>query len=217
VGRLLPGEIPLVPFYRDQVNSQDVEISRDLGLALMELGKTYPQLARRDSAMALPLLEAAVQRAPDDVPAWEAKGFALWQLDRKPEALAAFQAALERAPQRELTLTYLAVLAGSLGRRDEAVTYWRRALAVNPWCSQYYYRLAGLFAERREWQHGLEQIDRAIKLNPAAPEMRLLRITCLVRTSQAGPARAELDKLIALRPEDREKLLAWFAQLSGAP
>ena len=212
VGRLLPAEIPLVPFYRDQVDPQDVEISRDLGLALMELGKTYPQLARQGSALALPLLEAAVQRSPEDVPACEAVAFALWQLDRKPEALAALQTALERAPQRELTLTYLAVLAGSLGKRDEAIRYWQRALAVNPWCSQYYYRLAGLLAERREWQEGLEQVDRAIQLNPAAPEMRLLRISCLVQCSQSGRARAELDKLIALRPDDREKLLAWFAQ-----
>jgi Tfp pilus assembly protein PilF len=206
VGRLLPGEIHLVPFNHDQANP------RDLGLALTELGKTYRQLGRQSSVIALPLLEAAVQQTPDDVPAWEAKGFALWQLDRKPEALVAFRAALERAPQRELTLTYMAVLAGSLGRRDEAVAYWQRALAVNPWCSQYYYRLAVLFAERREWQQGLKQIDRAIELNPAAPEMRLLRISCLAQSGQAGQARAELDKLIAIRPDDREKLLAWFAQ-----
>jgi Tfp pilus assembly protein PilF len=212
--RLLPGEMPLVLFHRDQANPQDVEAARDLGLALMELSKTYAEFARQGSAAALPLLEAAVQREPEDVPAWEAKGFALWQLDRKTEALAAFHDALARAPDRELTLTYLAVLAGSLGQRAQAIAYWQRALAVNPWCSQYYYRLAGLLAECQEWRQSLEQADRAIKLNPAAPEMRLLRITCLVQTREKDRARAELDQLIAMRPEDREKLLAWFAEVS---
>ena len=124
--RLLRGEIPLVHFHRDQVDPEDLETSRDLALALMELGKTYPQLAKYGSATALPPLEAAVQRSPQDVPAWEAKGLALWQLDRKPDALAAFQAAPARAPQRELTLSYVAVLAGALGQRDEAIAYWQR-------------------------------------------------------------------------------------------
>jgi Flp pilus assembly protein TadD len=218
--RLLPGEIPLVPFFRDQVDPEKGETSRDLGLALVELVKRYPQLARHGSAIALPLLEETLRRGPEDVPAWEAKGFALWQLDRKPEALAAFQAALARTPARELTLSYLAVLAAALGQRDQAIAYWQRALAVNPWMSQYHYRLAGLFAQRAEWQHALEQSESAVNLNPAAPEMRLLHISCLLRTGHADQAGADLDKLLAIRPEDREKILRWFAQgapLRGAP
>src|SRR5207244_2438485 len=78
--KLFPGEIPLVHFHRDLVASDDGEIARDLGLALVELAKTYPALAAHVDPLALPRLEAAVQASPEDVPAWEAKGLALWQL-----------------------------------------------------------------------------------------------------------------------------------------
>jgi Tfp pilus assembly protein PilF len=209
---LRPGETPLVHFHRDQVSRPDEEISRDLGLALTELGRTYPQLVSRVNPIALPLLETAVQAAPEDVLAWEAKGFALWQLDRRAEALTAFRAALALAPQRELTLTYLGVLAAILERREEAVSYWQRALAVNPWCSQYHYRLASLLAESQQWQKALDEDEKAIELNPAADEMRLLRIACLFKAGEAEEARSAFEKLVALRPQDREKLLRWFAE-----
>jgi tetratricopeptide (TPR) repeat protein len=147
------------------------------------------------------------------VPAWESAGFALWQLDRKSEALAALQAALARAPERELTLTYLAVLAATLGRREEAIAYWQRALAVNPWCSQYHYRLASLLAERQQWQSALEEDQAAIALNPAALEMRLLLIACLFRTGKEDQARVEFNTISAAWPGERERLLRWYREL----
>jgi hypothetical protein len=208
--KLFPGEIPLVHFHRDLAGPEDGEVSRDLALALMELAKTYPPLAAHVKPIALPRLEAAVQAAPEDVPAWEAKGFALWQQDRKSEALAAFTAALAKAPERELTLTYLAVLAAALTQREEAIAYWQRAIVVNPWCSQYHFRLANLLAERQDWQKALQESEAAIALNPAAEEMRVLLITCLLRTGKQERARRELDTLVASRPGEREKLLRWF-------
>jgi hypothetical protein len=210
--RLLSGEIPLVHFHRD-LAGPDEDISRDLGLALSELGKTYPQLAGHVNPIALPLLEAAVRAALDDVLAWEAKGFALWQLDRKPEALAALQTALAQAPERELTLSYLAVLAASIGRHEDAIAYWQRAIVVNPLYSQYHIRLATLLADRREWQKALEEARAGCNLRPAALDVRLLLITCMIRNGQPAQARAEFNKLLAIRPDDREKLLRWFGEL----
>jgi predicted CXXCH cytochrome family protein len=209
--RLLPGEFPLVHFHRDLIGPEAEGISRDLGVALVELAKTYPQLAGHVNPIALPLLETALHASAEDVPAWEAKGFALWQLDRKPEARAAFQTVLPKAPERELTLSYLGVLAATMGQREEAIGYWHRALAVNPWCSQYHYRLATLLAERQDWEKAIAEGQAAIKLNPVAEDMRLLLITCLIRSGRADRARAECDTLLAIRPRDREKLLRWFA------
>jgi hypothetical protein len=50
-------------------------------------------------------------------------------------------------------------------------------------------------------------------LNPAAEEMRLLRIACLIRTGQEDQARAEFNALLAIRPGVREKLLHWYQEL----
>jgi tetratricopeptide (TPR) repeat protein len=173
--------VPLEHFHRAHVHPQDPEVTRDLGLALTEVGMNYPQLGRPLGSTALPLLEAAVQAHPDDVAAWEARGFVLWRLGRGPEGLASLEAALARAPEREAALTYAAVLAAALGRDGEAVGYWRRAIAVNPWCSLYHYRLAKLLAARRDWVAALEECDAALRLNPFHEETRALREQCLGR------------------------------------
>jgi Flp pilus assembly protein TadD len=210
--RLLPGQSPLVHFHRNLVDPQDLEVARDLGLALAEFGRAFPTLGKRLSALALPPLEAAVQRAPEDVHAREGQGYALWMLERKEEALAAFDAALATAPERELTLTYAAVLAEAMERTDSAIAYWQRAVAVNPWSSQAQYRLARLLAGRQEWAAAVKAGEAALRLNPASEEIRTLLVTCLIRTGNKERARSVFETLAALNPGDQDVLRRWFAE-----
>ena len=175
---LRPGAVPLVPFHDDPNGTPDAEASRDLGVALAHVGMKYPGMGEVVASGALPMLEAGLVARPDDVAAWEAKGTMMWRPNRRDEALTAFETALKAAPTRELTLSYAGVLASSLGKRDEAVGYWRRALAVNPLCSQYHYRVARLLAEREEWGAALEACEAALRLNPFHEETRSLRETC---------------------------------------
>jgi Flp pilus assembly protein TadD len=210
---LFPGEIPLFHFHRDLVDSRDAGVSRDLGLALMELSKSYPNLGPGIAAAALPLLNAAVAASPTDVPAAEARGFLLWQSGRREEALAAFETVLARAPERELTLTYAAVLAALMDRNDAALAYWRRAIKVNRWNSQYHQRFAKLLADHQEWPEALKECEAALRLNPASEEVRMVLITCSLRTGQKERAEAEFDRLLRMRPADREELRRWFAEL----
>ena len=58
------GGMPLLHFHRDLVAEGDPDMSRDLGLALMELAWASPPLRRQATTLALPLLEEAVQRWP---------------------------------------------------------------------------------------------------------------------------------------------------------
>jgi tetratricopeptide (TPR) repeat protein len=176
--------VPLLPFHRDAGRPGDAEASRDLGLALAEAAMKYPDMGRLLGPAALPLLEDAVKAHPDDVPAWEAKGFILWMLGRKSEGLAALETALAKAPRRELALTYAAVLASALGRGDDAVGYWRRAIDVNPWCSLYHYRLAKLLAERADHGAALKACEAALRLNPFHEETKALREQCLRRVGR---------------------------------
>jgi Flp pilus assembly protein TadD/uncharacterized membrane protein len=209
---LKPGEIPLVHFHRDLVSSEDNELSPDLGLALAELARNYPTLERHACLIALPLLEAAVHSCADDVAAWEGQGYVLWRLDRKEEALHAFEAALTKAPERETTLTYAAVLASTMGRTEAAISYWRRAVRANPWSSQYHYQLAKHLAQHQDWSSAISEGEAARRLNPASEETRTLLITCYLRAGQKDRARAELGTLIALNPADEEVLRRWFAE-----
>jgi predicted CXXCH cytochrome family protein len=175
---LRTGEVPLSHFHGE-------DDPRDLGLALAEVGRTYPKLGRFLGPTALPLLEAATKAHRDDVAAWEARGFVLWQLGHSAEGLAALETALALAPQRELTLSYAAVLAAARGRKDEAIGYWRRAIAVNPWSAPYHARLARLLAQRRDWEDALAECDRALRLNPFDAPTRELRAECLKRLGKA--------------------------------
>lgn len=171
---LQPGEVPLRAFHGE------VE-GRDLGLALGELAKNYPALSGSLGPTALPLLEAAVKRSPDDVAAREALGFVLWQLNRPKEGMAVLQAVLKEAPDRELALTYAAVLAGVLRRPEEAAGYWRRAIAVNPHSATYHVRLAKVHADSKEWEPALAACTEALRLDPLHQEARTLRATCAAK------------------------------------
>jgi tetratricopeptide (TPR) repeat protein len=195
------GQVPLIHFHRDVLGTAEWEVSRDLGLALAEIVRNSPPQGKRLGPMALPLLEAA----------WEAEGATLWLLGRRPEALSAFEAALARAPQREEALTYAAALAAAEGRTDAAIGYWRRAIAVNPWCSPYHDRLARLLVERRQWPEAADECAAALRLNPSNLDVRLLQIRAYLNTDREDRARAELDTLLRLKPEDGEALRRWYA------
>jgi Flp pilus assembly protein TadD len=83
---------------------------------------------------------------------------------------------------------------------------------VNPWAPSYRLRLARLLAERDDWQGALEQCQALLRLNPDSVPGRSLLVRCYLRTGRRDRARAELDTLLALQPDDREKLERWFAE-----
>jgi len=181
--------VPLLHFHRAHVNPDDPGVARDLGLALTEVGMNHPALGRLVGPSALPLLDAATEARPDDVAAREARGFLRWQLRRRAEGLEDLKAVLDRVPEREAALTYAAVLAAELGRDEEAVGYWRRAVGVNPWPSPYHARLARLLADRRDWAGASGECEAALRINPFHDEMRALREECRRQAGKAVPPR----------------------------
>ena len=75
----------------------------------------------------------------------------LGQLGRDDESLAAFQKALAWEPTRESTLVAAAYLTTKMGRRQEAAGFWQRAIAVNPWRSDYHAELAHVYFYDGKW------------------------------------------------------------------
>ena len=94
-------------------------------------------------------------------------GFALWGLARQTEALNVFEAVLEHSPARESTLVSAAQLAGTLNRSGLAVALWHRAIAVDPWRSDYYADLAQQLVERSAWPEARDASAQALRLSPA--------------------------------------------------
>jgi tetratricopeptide (TPR) repeat protein len=212
-----PGEVPLVNFFQDRLRPDDPDAARDLGVALAYLDKTPGPFRDQLAALALPLLEQAAARHPDDAAAGEARGWALGGLGRAEEALAAYQAALRAAPRRELTLVLAAQAAERLGRLDDALAYRRQLVELNPPMGEYRTDLAKLLARRRDWAGTLQEAEAALERVPAGKEARMLLVAACLHTGQRERAERELATLIALSPQDEQTLRKWFEQERDKP
>jgi predicted CXXCH cytochrome family protein len=203
-----PGERPLVLFHRDLMDERGrAEAERDLGVALCRDGP-------EGAAVALPLLEAALAARPDDLAAWEARGFALGQLRRYDEGLAAFRTALDREPDRESALIGAADLAARGGRRDAAIADLRRVIALDPWRSAHYTDLASLCFRSRDWPAAAAACREAIRLSPTDAETRKLLVRCYLRMGDSQAARREFQTLLRFDLPDRAELIRWFSPLT---
>jgi tetratricopeptide (TPR) repeat protein len=168
----------------------------------------------KGAATALPRLEAALAKRPDDAVAWEAKGFALGQLARGGEALAAFGKALALEPDRESSLTGAAHLAARGGRVEDAIDYWLRAIKISPWRPDYQAELAPLYFKSRDWRAAASACRETLRLDPTNLAVRELLVRCELHLGHVDLARRELQTLLGFDPPDRDNLRNWLTRLS---
>jgi hypothetical protein len=203
-----PPQRSMVVFHRELMDPPErAAAGRDVGVALCRDGP-------EGAAVAAPLLAAALAARPDDVAAWEAQGFALGQLGRGQEALAAFRTALTREPNRESALAGAAYLAARGGRRDDAIAFWRHAIALSPWRSDYHTELAPLLFQARDWRGAAQACRQALLLNPTNLLDREILIRCALRLQDPEAARREFQTLLGFDPPDRDELIRWFTTLA---
>ena len=202
------GGLPLVNFHRDLMDADELhDVNRDLGIALSRNGPD-------SAAAALPWLDEALAARPDDLPARQARGVALRWLGRAQEGLADFQAALKQDPDRELLLKEAAHGAIMAGKNELSIGYWRRAIGINPWRSDYRAALAYLCFETGDWQAAADACRETLRLNIANLDIRKLLVQCHLRLGDSAAARVEFDTLLGFDPPDRDDLSQWFASLS---
>jgi hypothetical protein len=215
---LTPDDAPLLPFHRDLPGVPPEEQQRDLALALVDFAAKVPVrlVQQKLGTRALPLLEAAVARAPEDVAAWQARAQALTQQGRLDEGLAAYRTALVLAPRREMALMPATELALRLDRTEEALDYAQRLLDVNPWPARYHMLCAGAHARRRDWLRAEQEARRALGLNPLCFGARMVLIDSLIHRGEKGTARAELETLLALNVPPKDELGRVFDELRDA-
>jgi Flp pilus assembly protein TadD len=200
--------LSLVNFHHDVMSDQErAEARRDIGVAVCRDGPD-------GAAMALPLLEAALAKRPDDTAAWEAKGFALGQLGRGGEALAALRTALAQEPDRESALAGVAHLAARGGRVEDALAYWQRAIKISPWRADYQAELGPLYLKIRNWRSAVEACREALRLDPTNLAVRRFLVRGELHLGNVEAARRELQILLGFDPPDRDDLQNWLTQLS---
>jgi hypothetical protein len=211
---------PLVRFHAGSVD-EGVAGRRDLALALTMVGeRSSSESQRRMFARAAnTLITSALERQPDDVAAWEARGQALWWDKRPREALECLDKALQRAPRRELALRNAALVSLELNESERSIAYWDRALAIDPYSWQAHAFRGQALAMRKQWGAAADACNASIHLNPLEPRTRMLLIDCLIHQGQQQRARDELQTLLALRSSPAEQLQKWFDELmsTGLP
>ena len=178
----------LVIFHREQMDAEErALVERDRGVALCRYGAagagSLSRCSRRRLAARL-----------DDVTAWECKGHALAGLGRNDEALAAFQKAIIMDPRRESALVEAARVAAILNRRKDAAAYWERAIAINPWRSDYYAELAFVYFNDGDWQASAGAAGQALRLNSSSAQSQEVARTVLSESGKyRGRARRARD------------------------
>jgi tetratricopeptide (TPR) repeat protein len=195
----------LALFHDERMDAAErAEVERDRGVALSREGA-------EGARTALPLLEAALAARSDDVTAWECKGFALGGIGRFDQALAAFQKALSFEPGREGALAGAAHVAAKLDRRQDAAAYWKRAIGVNPWRSDYHAELAFVYFYKGDWQASADTCRASLRLSAASLRVRKLLVQCYLNLGNTDAARAELETILGFDPPDRAYLLRSFS------
>ncbi len=195
------------------------DATRDVGVSLESIARIVrrsPQLAKARGREALPLLEAAVRDRPDDLPARESLGYALETQDRAEEALREYEEVLRREPGRELTLPSSARALIHLARPDLARLALQKAIAINPWRSEYHLALGGVCRQTGDWPGAVAACREAIRLNPELFEARSLLIQCYLWSNQPDKADAELQIMLRFYPASRDVWQQWYAQQKQA-
>jgi hypothetical protein len=205
-------DLPVASFYGDRLPAGDPEAARDLGVVLVQLGTEGKAPGATAARRAIPLLDAALRRHPDDLAALQARADALLLQTRLQEALAGYEAVLARAPRRELALRAAASAAQDLRQTDQALGYWRRAAEANPWMPLYRSHLTPLLAEAGDWDGAGEHARAWVRLDPGSVEARRLWVRCLLHEGKKEEARAEFARIEALAPAERSDLRRWFAE-----
>jgi hypothetical protein len=180
-----------VPFHAGQADaSGQSDLDRDLGVALCRSGEDGARIA-------YPLLKRAVRARPDDVFAWEALGLASGQLGRDDESLAAFGKALALEPKRESTLVGAAYQSMKMDRRQDAVGFWQRAIAQNPWRSDYHAELGLVYFNDGNWSASAAACRDALALRASWLDVRKRLVQCYLRMGNADAALAEQESVLA--------------------
>jgi tetratricopeptide (TPR) repeat protein len=205
-------QVPLVNFFAEQMtDAEQRDAGRDLGVALTRMGLS-PGTSRLAGTLALPLLREGLAARPDDLPAREAEGNALWFLGRTREAIDVFRSvtAAAPAPGRESALRSLAQTAIELADYPLARDTLRQVLQVNPWSAEDHLALAEVDAHLGDWTSAAAACRDALRLNPALVNARALLVRTYLHAGDAPRARAEFETLLGFTPAGREVWETWF-------
>ena len=170
----------------------------------------------------LEVVDAFLRRRPNDPAVLELKGDVLTSLGRRPEALAAFEAAQALDPSNGNVrqkieevrvdvpgLLSRALIASASGNYAQALNLFDDILEVDPGNVNALIGKAVAYRRSGKPQEALNCLDLVLRIQPTNAAALLNRGHLLVERGDFDAALETYDKLVALSPADEE---AWAAQ-----
>jgi tetratricopeptide (TPR) repeat protein len=158
----------------------------------------------------------------EDYERWMQQGKALEEMQRFPEALAAYR----RASKLRLTDPSLWLRQGQLlyhlERYEEAIAAYQKSQALQPDNAEAWYGCGKTQTQLKHYQAAIDCFDLALKIRPQDPNFWYRRGRVLCKLRQYEPAVESFDRAIALNPnfqaarDDRQRVVNQLQRLNLA-
>ena len=165
------------------------------------VGMSLVALASRQPEAAVKMATAAVEAAPELVPAWVALGQALKTAGRNEESEAAYEQALSLEGMSALARMGLGELKLATGRPEEAVREFELALRRQPALVAAHLGLGSALAYMGRNAEALVRYEKALGLKPRLPEAEFAAGFVLARLGRQEEAEKRYRRALMERPD----------------
>ncbi len=176
------------------------EIGTISATELIQRGRA--ELSSNDCNAAENSFRLATEAEPTNATAYAGWGHALAVLNRRQEALVAYERAVELDPQRTNTWFYLGGTYFSLGRYAKAAGAYQNYVSLNPTNDQAYYWFYRSLGRVGRYGEAEKACRQAIAINPTNAVYYVGLGYCLENLGHYREADRILEKALSLDPQD---------------
>ncbi len=136
------------------------------------------------------------------------RGVALWERNRREEALAVFTRVTERDPGHAPAWYARGLALAHLRRTEDARASLERALALNPHRDCYWYDQGVVLNDLGRQQEALTCLDRCLQLNPRYERGWVVKANVLMMLERGQDALRCAERAVELNPGNRDTWIA---------
>lgn len=155
---------------------------------------------------ALTVLQELLRQSPRHPHAWGISGFLQAEKGRFPEAIAAFERALELKPDDASLLFNLGFVLQKAGRHDEAIARFVRATELQPSLDRAWYGAGLSMVQRGRFQEAIGRLTEAARLQPFNPFARYQLAAAWFKLGEHEKVRAEYRHVKGFDPKVAEHI-----------
>lgn len=162
-----------------------------------------------DSIHTIVALTQAISRKEDFTEAYLMRGQVLLEMKQYNEALEDVDFLLKHDSIDEEALRLAAEVQQGLGNEDEAVTYYKKVIDLNPFNEHSYEQIALIHARKKEYAQAIATLDEALEINEKA-QLYQLRGKLKMDSGDKEGALADMKKALELNPESENRISGDF-------